>query len=87
MMNSEFHNGLRNPGLYSLISHKSAAADEKRTLVGNDTTRGLTIDSPAKSKTGKTEFTVAGILRDAELSMAIDRKYIKTNKNESFRNE
>jgi hypothetical protein len=56
-------------------------------LVGNDTTRGLTIDSPAKSKTGKTEFTVAGILRDAELSMAIDRKYIKTNKNESFRNE
>jgi hypothetical protein len=36
MMNSEFNNGLRNPGLYSLISHKSAAADEKRTLVGND---------------------------------------------------
>jgi hypothetical protein len=25
MMDSEFHNGLRNPGLYSLISHKSAA--------------------------------------------------------------
>ena len=41
MMNSEFNNGLRNPGLYSLISHKSAAADEKRTLVGNDTTKNL----------------------------------------------
>jgi hypothetical protein len=40
MSNYEFHNGLRNPGLYSLISHKSAAADEKRTLVGNDTTSG-----------------------------------------------
>ena len=23
MSNYEFHNGLRNPGLYSLISHKS----------------------------------------------------------------
>jgi hypothetical protein len=50
MMNSEFNNGLRNPGLYSLISHKSAAADEKRTLVGNDTTWGLNIHSPAKSE-------------------------------------
>jgi len=37
---------LRNPGLYSLISHKSAAADEKRTLVGNDTTSGsFTVDN------------------------------------------
>ena len=62
---------MRNPGLYSLISHKSAAADEKRTLVGNDTTRGLTIYSPAKSETGKTEFTVAGILRDAELKIIL----------------
>ena len=45
-MNSEFNNGLRNPGLYSLISHKSAAADEKRTLVGNDTTSGsFTVDN------------------------------------------
>jgi len=42
----EFHNGLRNPGLYSLISHKSAAADEKRTLVGNETTSGsFTVDN------------------------------------------
>ena len=40
MMNSEFNNGLRNPGLYSLISHKSAAADEKRTLVDDVTTSG-----------------------------------------------
>ena len=46
MMNSEFNNGLRNPGLYSLISHKSAAADEKRTLVGNDTASGsFTVDN------------------------------------------
>ena len=46
MSNYEFHNGLRNPGLYSLISLKSAAADEKRTLVGNDTTSGsLTVDN------------------------------------------
>jgi len=37
---------LRNPGLYSLISLKSAAADEKRTLVGNDTTSGsFTVDN------------------------------------------
>jgi len=44
--NYEFHNGLRNPGLSSLISHKSAAADEKRTLVGNDTTSGsFTVDN------------------------------------------
>lgn len=31
-----------------------------------ETTWGFIIDSPAKSKTEKTEFTVAGILRDAE---------------------
>jgi hypothetical protein len=42
MSNYEFHNGLRNPGLYSLISHKSAAADEKRieTLQGVPQVRG-----------------------------------------------
>jgi hypothetical protein len=33
----------------------------------HDTIRGLALDSPAKSETEKTEFTVAGILRDAEL--------------------
>ena len=44
--NYEFNNGLRNPGLYSLISLKSAAVDEKRTLVGNDTTSGsFTVDN------------------------------------------
>ncbi len=31
----------------------------------NNTTWGLKKDSSAKSETGKTEFTVAGILRDA----------------------
>ena len=49
--NYEFHNGLRNPGLYSLISHKSAAADEKRTLVGNDTTSGsFTVEKNRENK-------------------------------------
>ena len=37
----------------------------------HDTTRGLTIDSPAKRETEKTEFTVSGILRDAELKIIL----------------
>jgi len=38
-----------------------------------------------ESETVKIKFTVAGIQRDAEISKAINRKYIKFNKNESFR--
>jgi hypothetical protein len=55
-------------GLYSFISH-SLLPRKKKDVGLHDTTWGLKIDSPAKSKTGKTEFTVAGILRDAELKI------------------
>jgi len=51
-------------GLYSFISLKSVATDKNKDVGWHDTTRGLTIDSPAKSETEKTEFTLSEILRE-----------------------
>jgi|GEM_PF-2201317 len=42
----------------------------------HDTTRGLTIDSPAKSENEKTEFTVAGILRDLLLISNYQKNFL-----------